>query len=199
MKEATEIGDHTSVYYDGSEVTLEQQRHRDPAEIIVLTAYETMGLLRFIEDQATLHEQRMQSLRLESTVVSPEWKYVAQYRSWRYVCGVATVWLEPRIYCDRGNWCATATGIGTIDWQDAFPRYFMELGRAQLELQEWLQMRMARYEDTAVNRKREAQNRVMELRDAILRLAPHIQALEGETLATVYEAIAARVAPGLDR
>jgi hypothetical protein len=51
-------------------------------------------------------------------------------------------------YCDRGNWLAhieTKPGGNNlrlyIDGQDAWPRYFFDLNRAKLEIEDWLRKR----------------------------------------------------------
>lgn len=55
----------------------------------------------------------------------------------------AHVWIQKRpAYCDRGHWIANVDGISTIDGADAFPRYFMNLERAKLEMEEWLAWRV---------------------------------------------------------
>lgn len=62
---------------------------------------------------------------------------------WRYTSGTAKVWISPRPrYCDRGHWIAHCDGVLTLDSGDCFPRYYMDLERAKLELQEWLDWRM---------------------------------------------------------
>jgi len=45
-------------------------------------------------------------------------------------------------YCDRGHWSAIVFGINDLDWQDMFPRYYMNLDRAKLELADWLAWRL---------------------------------------------------------
>lgn len=53
------------------------------------------------------------------------------------------IWIEPRpSYCDRGHWKANVDGIASIDGADAFPRYYMDLERAKLEMSEWLDWRL---------------------------------------------------------
>ena len=52
-------------------------------------------------------------------------------------------------YRDRGHWIAHVEGIATIDHADFFPRYFMDLDRAKLEMQEWLAWRIACEERTS--------------------------------------------------
>lgn len=54
------------------------------------------------------------------------------------------VWIEPRAgHCDRGRFHANYHGPFYIDAQDGFPRYFMSLSRAQLEMRDWLLWRMS--------------------------------------------------------
>lgn len=70
-----------------------------------------------------------------------DWKDCGTF--WSFTCGDAEVTLEPRpSYCDRGRWIGKAHRIATLDGQDAFPRYYMDLSRAKLELQEWLEWRL---------------------------------------------------------
>lgn len=62
---------------------------------------------------------------------------------WSLRRGGAHVWLVSRPgYCDRGRWACGVDGIRSIDDQDAFPRYFMNLDRAKLEMQDWLESRL---------------------------------------------------------
>lgn len=59
--------------------------------------------------------------------------------------GSVLLWIHPRpTYCDRGHYFANVEGIGSIDWADSFPRYFMDLERAKLEMSEWLEWRLQR-------------------------------------------------------
>lgn len=60
-----------------------------------------------------------------------------------------TVWVSKRPnYCDRGNfWAQVDVKAGgnaqrlNIDAADAWPRYYMDLDRAKLEIEEWLKKR----------------------------------------------------------
>jgi hypothetical protein len=55
------------------------------------------------------------------------------------------VWIEKRpVYCDRGHYSVNATGNleASIDWQDGFPRYFMDLSVAKQETEAWLRWRL---------------------------------------------------------
>lgn len=60
-----------------------------------------------------------------------------------------TVWISKRPnYCDRGNfWAQVDVKSGgnamrlNIDAADAWPRYYMNLDRAKLEIEEWLKKR----------------------------------------------------------
>lgn len=57
--------------------------------------------------------------------------------------GNVHVWLTARPpYCDRGHWQASVSGLEDIDYQDGFPRYFMDLERAKLEMADWLRWRL---------------------------------------------------------
>lgn len=57
--------------------------------------------------------------------------------------GSVYVWITPRPrYCDRGHYQAGVDGIPSIDAADAFPRYYMNLDRAKLEMEEWLTWRL---------------------------------------------------------
>ncbi len=71
-----------------------------------------------------------------------QWTYNEEWKYWALMKGtVEMVTLEPRPhYCDRGHWCAKAVGLPmySINAQDGFPRYFMDLERAKLELSDWL-------------------------------------------------------------
>lgn len=48
-------------------------------------------------------------------------------------------------YCDRGNWLANlfpdAEFAREIDGQDLWPRYYMDLDRAKLEIEDWMKKR----------------------------------------------------------
>lgn len=71
-----------------------------------------------------------------------EWT-LDEYRCWNLRIGDAHVWLAPRpAYCDRGHWHANVMGVPHIDEADAFPRYYMNLERAKLEMTEWLEWRL---------------------------------------------------------
>lgn len=54
-----------------------------------------------------------------------------------------TITIEPRpVYCDRGNWIVKVFAPNClIDAQDAFPRYYFDLGRAKLEMLDWVNKR----------------------------------------------------------
>lgn len=199
MSEPTQIGDGIKVSYDGSVLSLEYDFPGDPGpSTIELDPCETMALLQFIEDQHTLLARRMAQLTQRAQTVSPEWKYHVLYRCWRYMLGEARIELQPRVFCDRGRWCATVTGVGTINEQDEFPRYFMDLERAQLEMQEWLHVRLAHYTDNEHDRRNRLHNQVRDLRDALDRIAEHLTSKEVEATACAYVAIRDRLAPGLD-
>lgn len=64
-------------------------------------------------------------------------------RCWSFKIGSAIVQVVPRPpYCDRGHWLGNVYGVPYIDIQDAFPRYYMDLERAKLEMSEWLRWRL---------------------------------------------------------
>jgi hypothetical protein len=53
------------------------------------------------------------------------------------------VWIVKRPdYCDRGHYMADVAGISSIDAQDGFPRYYMDLERAKAEMVDWVQWRL---------------------------------------------------------
>lgn len=71
---------------------------------------------------------------------------VSGQRGWYEIKGKScTIYLEPRpAYCDRGHWYAKLDGIGLdlhIDGADGWPRYYFDIERARLELEEWLKWR----------------------------------------------------------
>lgn len=73
-----------------------------------------------------------------------EW-HLDDFRCWNLHRGNAHCWIAPRPhYCDRGHWVANVSGIPTIDGQDCFPRYFMDIDRAKAEMAAWLDWRLAR-------------------------------------------------------
>jgi hypothetical protein len=66
-----------------------------------------------------------------------------EYRCWNLRVERVHVWLQPRPpYCDRGHWLGNVHGIGTLDPADAFPRYYMDLERAKLEMAAWVHWRL---------------------------------------------------------
>lgn len=72
-----------------------------------------------------------------------KWIYDPEFQTWELRIGSAQVSLIPRQpYCDRGHWQGMCEGIPYIDEADAFPRYYMNLERAKLEMQEWLEWRL---------------------------------------------------------
>lgn len=57
----------------------------------------------------------------------------------------AVTLVERPHYCDRGHWVGNVLGPELyIDHQDGFPRYFMDLERAQTEMVDWLKWRLQR-------------------------------------------------------
>lgn len=68
---------------------------------------------------------------------------IDEYGSWILTKDDARVFIQQRPpYCDRGHWIANVDGIPWIDGADAFPRYFMDLNRAKIEMKEWLDWRL---------------------------------------------------------
>ena len=66
-----------------------------------------------------------------------------EFQCWNLRRDGVHIWLNPRpVYCDRGRWLAHVQGIESIDFADGFPRYYMDLERAKLELDEWLTWRL---------------------------------------------------------
>lgn len=63
---------------------------------------------------------------------------------WDLRIAQAWIWLGRRpAYCDRGHYYALILqGIPSLDLADGFPRYFMDLQRAQDELKAWLCWRL---------------------------------------------------------
>jgi hypothetical protein len=45
-------------------------------------------------------------------------------------------------YCDRGRFVGKVFGVPDIDGADSFPRYYMDIDRAKLEMAEWLDWRL---------------------------------------------------------
>ena len=72
-----------------------------------------------------------------------EWTYDEADKVWVLAKQNAYVTIAPRAgHCDRGRWVAVVSGVGNIDQADEFPRYFMDLERAKLEMAEWLSWRL---------------------------------------------------------
>jgi hypothetical protein len=73
-----------------------------------------------------------------------EWVFVEKHLVWEYRLGDSMVTIERRpSYCDRGHFIANVFGVADIDGADSFPRYFMDLERAKLEMAEWLEWRLS--------------------------------------------------------
>lgn len=192
----TQIGDHTTVDYDGERITLEQ-REAEPAQSITLSPYESIGLLHFIDNQARLRALAMQLLWKEADeAVSPEWRFNGRFQSWQYFRGPAHMEIAPRpLYCDRGRWVATCTGVGDMNGCDGFPMYFQDLDRAKLEMQAWLDHRMRDYKHTQINQHLDMLNRLRDLEAAIWRTAPHMTPAEADALALAFDVVQTRLAP----
>ncbi len=194
-----QIGEHCRVRCDGNTLTIEQP---EVEHTVSFESYEVIELLQFINDQAGLRAMIWDRLRAQARdVVNPKWQYSALHRCWRYMVGTAHIELAERpVYCDRGRWIATETGVGDIDACDEFPRYFMDLTRAKLEMQEWLDFRMREYTDNEYNRVNKVHNRIRDLRDAVRRMLAHTNETESQVLTAAYAIIEHRLAPeGLDR
>ena len=72
---------------------------------------------------------------------------------WSYKLDGAEVTLKKRqAYCDRGHWDGMVFGVPDIDFQDSFPRYYMDETRAKLELSEWLHWRLKRIRDSRIEK-----------------------------------------------
>jgi hypothetical protein len=88
-----------------------------------------------------------------------EWTELPDYPGCLCIAGLeCTIWLQKRPgWCDRGRWSATLDAWGrigvTIDHQDAWPRYYMNLTTAKFELFEWIMHREnSLIEDSAAGR-----------------------------------------------
>lgn len=62
---------------------------------------------------------------------------------WQITGKNCEIYIEERpIYCDRGNWIAKIDVINSkqlsIDYFDMWPRYYMDLERAKLEIIDWM-------------------------------------------------------------
>ena len=74
-----------------------------------------------------------------------EWIEHIDPQYWSLPLKHAELSLSPRPpYCDRGPWYGQAWGIPSLDGEDGFPRYYMDLQRAKDEMKEWLIWRLAR-------------------------------------------------------
>ena len=72
-----------------------------------------------------------------------DWKFDEEYRIWELRVGDVLVWIQQRpYYCDRGHFIGKVDGLRSIDGADAFPRYYMDLDSAKLELARWLEWRL---------------------------------------------------------
>lgn len=72
--------------------------------------------------------------------------YVSE-RTYEEINGAqCVITIEPRnSYCDRGNWVAKIFPreqlAMEIDGQDGWPRFYMDLDRAKLEIEDWMKKR----------------------------------------------------------
>jgi hypothetical protein len=73
-----------------------------------------------------------------------------KHDGWEEIEGIdCLVWIAPRPgYCDRGNYWAQVEAKPTgnarrldLDASDMWPRYYMNLDRAKLEIEEWMKKR----------------------------------------------------------
>lgn len=72
-----------------------------------------------------------------------EWTHAEEWQTWNFRRGNMWVSIAKRPwYCDRGHYVANVSGVPAIDGADEFPRYFMDLERAKLELADWLDWRI---------------------------------------------------------
>lgn len=78
------------------------------------------------------------------------WRAVADTHDtptyWQIAGKDCDITIEPRpAYCDRGNWLAKVHVRNSrelsIDHQDMWPRYYMDLDRAKLEIEDWMKKR----------------------------------------------------------
>lgn len=76
-----------------------------------------------------------------------KWERFTDPQVWLEIYGKeCTIVIEPRPeYCDRGNWIAKIFTRGSLavefDRQDGWPRYYMDLDRAKLEIEDWMKKR----------------------------------------------------------
>jgi len=90
-----------------------------------------------------------------------EWTYHEDWRCHVYRIGRAYVTLAPRnSYCDRGHWDGKVFGVEGIDWQDGFPRYYMNERRAKRELADWLAWRLKVETDSQIRGRRILNSRI---------------------------------------
>lgn len=75
--------------------------------------------------------------------MNAEWGYVRDDNSWVLLVDGVRIEIATRPgYCDRGRHVVVVSGLGDLDEQDAFPRYFMDLTRAKQEMVEWIGWRL---------------------------------------------------------
>jgi len=90
-----------------------------------------------------------------------EWTYSPDWRCYVYRIGHAYVTLGKRnAYCDRGHWDGKVFGVPDIDWQDGFPRYYMDERRAKAELAAWLEWRLKVETNSEIRGKRILHSRI---------------------------------------
>lgn len=83
-----------------------------------------------------------------------DWEFKTEWLTWEarvpatdsFGSGHYHIWMEPRPrYCDRGRWkvCVDSHGVVGLDGQEGFPRYYFDLDRAKVEMEEWVNAREA--------------------------------------------------------
>lgn len=77
------------------------------------------------------------------------WTFNKEYQNWEtevkakdcFGEGYYKISLSPCPgYCDRGRWILVITnhGIGGLDFNEDMPRYYFNLARAKLEVEDWV-------------------------------------------------------------
>lgn len=79
------------------------------------------------------------------------WYWMQEYNTWEIRFAdpngnPMVAWIEQRpSYCDRGNFCVKVEGLPSIDAEDGFPRFYMNLEIAKRETKEWLMWRVFKH------------------------------------------------------
>jgi len=77
------------------------------------------------------------------TVMCLKWEF-KENKWWEINYHGVGICIEPRpAYCDRGNWVAKVfePGLLYLDSSDGWPRYYFNLTRAKLEVEDFLRRR----------------------------------------------------------